>query len=162
MVSRYRRGFTIVELLVGVSIVAALTAVTLPAIQAARESARLTSCRNNVTQLSKGMIQFEGYYGYFPSGGWSSDWLGVADRSGDSAQPGGWAYSVLPYMEEMATRNIVANVSASQAGAAYNKLATTSMPGFSCPTRRVAQPIAMTATTKNDEAAGRCSITSWL
>jgi len=145
MVSRRRTGFTIVELLIGVSIVAALTAVTLPAIQASREAARLTSCRNNVTQLSKAMVQFEGYYGYFPSGGWSGQWLGVADRPGDSAQPGGWAYSVLPYMEEMATRNIVSNVSPGGAAAAYNKLVTTPVPGFSCPTRRVAQPIARPA-----------------
>lgn len=146
MVSTRRTGFTIVELLVGVAIISALTAVTLPAIQAARESARLTSCRNNVTQLSKAMIQFEGYYGYFPSGGWSGQWLGVADRPGDSAQPGGWAYSVLPYMEEMATRNIVSNVPAGQTATAYNKLATTPVPGFNCPTRRVAQPIATTST----------------
>jgi prepilin-type N-terminal cleavage/methylation domain-containing protein len=157
-VSQRRKGFTIVELLVGVAIVAALTAVTLPAIQASRESARLTSCRNNVAQLSKAMIQFEGYYGYFPSGGWSSQWLGVADRPGDSAQPGGWAYGVLPYMEEMATRNIVANVSAGQTATAYNKLVTTPMPGFACPTRRVAQPIATTSTSFLT-ASGPVSIT---
>ena len=49
-------------------------------------------------------------------------------------------------MEEMATRNIVSNVPAGQTATAYNKLATTPVPGFSCPTRRVAQPIAMTST----------------
>ena len=146
MVSQRRHGFTIVELLIGVSIVAALTAVTLPAIQASREAARLTTCRNNVTQLSKGLIQYEAYYSYFPSGGWSPQWVGVADRTGDSAQPGGWAFSMLPYIDELPTRNIVANVPASGVSTAYNKLMTTSLPQFSCPSRRTSQSIPLDST----------------
>jgi prepilin-type N-terminal cleavage/methylation domain-containing protein len=47
-----RRGFTLVELLVVIAIIAMLVALLLPAAQAARESARTTSCRNNLRQLA--------------------------------------------------------------------------------------------------------------
>jgi hypothetical protein len=118
----------------------------LPAIQSARESARLTSCRNNISQLSKGMIAHEAYYGYFPSGGWSPQWLGMGDRSGDSSQPGGWAYGVLPYIEEVGLRNSVANVPAGGMNAAYATLATTSLPTFACPSRRGSRSLPLAST----------------
>ena len=146
MVLQRRSGFTLIELLVGISIFTILGAIMLPAIQSSRESARLTSCRNNISQLSKGMIQHETYYGYFPSGGWSPQWLGVADRPGDSSQPGGWSFGVLPYIEEVGVRNMVANVPAGGETAAYTKLVTTSLPGFSCPSRRSSKSLALTDT----------------
>ena len=146
MVLQRRSGFTLIERLVGISIFTILGAIMLPAIQSSRESARLTSCRNNISQLSKGMIQHETYYGYFPSGGWSPQWLGVAERSGDSSQPGGWSFGVLPYIEEVGVRNMVANVPAGGETAAYTKLVTTSLPGFSCPSRRSSKSLALTDT----------------
>ena len=146
MVLQRRSGFTLIELLVGISIFTILGAIMLPAIQSSRESARLTSCRNNISQLSKGMIQHETYYGYFPSGGWSPQWLGVADRPGDSAQPGGWSFGVLPYIEELGARNTVANVPVGGETAAYTKLVTTSLPAFSCASRRSSKPVALTDT----------------
>jgi hypothetical protein len=118
----------------------------LPAIQSSREAARLTSCRSNISQLSKGMIQHETFHGYFPSGGWSSEWLGVAERTGDSSQPGGWAFGVLPYIEELTARNIVANVPAGGEDAAYAKLVTTSLPTFACASRRSSRAVALVDT----------------
>ena len=146
MVLQRRSGFTLVELLIGIAIFTTLGAIMLPAIQSSRESARLTSCRNNISQLSKGMVQHETYYGYFPSGGWSPQWLGVAERSGDSSQPGGWSFGVLPYIEEVGVRNMVANVPAGGETAAYAKLVTTSLPAFSCASRRSSKPVALTDT----------------
>ncbi|MFM9196766.1 MAG: DUF1559 domain-containing protein, partial [Planctomycetia bacterium] len=141
-----RSGYSLMELFIAVSIVTAMTAILLPAIQSARESARATGCRSNISQLAKGMIEHETFHGYFPSGGWSPQWLGVAERSGDSSQPGGWAFSVLPYIEEIGVRNLVADVPAAGMNAAYDKLVTTSLPAFSCPSRRRSRSLPLAAT----------------
>jgi prepilin-type N-terminal cleavage/methylation domain-containing protein len=98
MARRYRDGFTLIELLVVLGVVSLLAGMLLPAVQSARESARLTSCRNHITQLSKGLITHESLLQYFPSGGWGPQWLGVAERGNDGSQPGGWVFSVLPYI----------------------------------------------------------------
>jgi len=142
----HRGGFTLIELLIGMAILTTLGFMFFPAIQAARESSRLATCRNHISQLSKGMLQHEHFQGYFPSAGWSPSWMGVAERTGDSAQPGGWAYGILPYIEETTTRNLVANVPAGGANAAYAKLAAASLPLFSCPSRRSSQALPLTAT----------------
>jgi prepilin-type N-terminal cleavage/methylation domain-containing protein len=141
-----RSGFSLVELLVAITIITAIGAVLLPALQSAREAARLTSCRNNMSQLSKGMIQHETFHGYFPSGGWSPQWLGVADRQGDSSQPGGWAFGVLPYIEELSTRNLVAKIPAGGESAAYTKLLTASLPTFTCSSRRGSRSLPLSNT----------------
>ncbi|MEI6241436.1 MAG: DUF1559 domain-containing protein [Planctomycetia bacterium] len=135
------RGFTIVELLVSVAIIGTLSGLLLPAVQSARESARLTTCKNHVSQIAKAMIRHETAMGHFPSGGWSPAWLGVAERPSDPSQPGGWTFGILPYAEELATRDIVADATALTAPSVYQRLATTPVRLFSCPSRRTAGPI---------------------
>ncbi len=63
---RCRDGFTLVELLVVVAILAALIALLLPSVQAARESARRTKCLNNLHQIGVGMALFTNIDGHFP------------------------------------------------------------------------------------------------
>ena len=62
----WRNGFTLVELLVVIAIIGVLIALLLPAVQAAREAARRTSCLNKIRQLSLATQNFEGAYKHLP------------------------------------------------------------------------------------------------
>ena len=138
-------GFTLIELLVVVGVVASLVAVLMPAVQSAREAARATACRNHVAQLTKAMLQSELALGHFPSGGWGDAWLGVEERGGGARQPGGWTFSILPFLEQTSLMQRVAGVTASDASARYQELAATSVALFACPSRRSATALALPA-----------------
>ena len=63
-----RTGFTLVEILVVIAIMALLLAIMIPALQKAREQAKAVVCASNISQLSKALLIYENSYGSFPYG----------------------------------------------------------------------------------------------
>ena len=108
--SSNKLGFTLVELLVVISIIGLLISLLLPAVQAAREAARQTQCKNNIKQLALGCLNHETINGRYPTGGWNWRWTGDADRGTDCMQPGGWIYNVLPFIEQQSLHDMGAGL----------------------------------------------------
>lgn len=155
-----RHGFTLVEMLVVIAILGVLAGITIPAVQAARESARLAACKNRVAQIAKGLSHLESAMQAFPSGGWGDDWLGVPERGTEIRQPGGWMFALLPYIEEKSLYTNVEGVTATNAQEAYTKLTTASLPMFACPSRRRSRPLPVSATAYKTSASAQLQITS--
>ena len=61
-----RRGFTIIELLVSITIIAILIALLLPAVQVARESSRRSQCLNNLRQMGLAFHNYHSSVNQFP------------------------------------------------------------------------------------------------
>jgi prepilin-type N-terminal cleavage/methylation domain-containing protein/prepilin-type processing-associated H-X9-DG protein len=84
MSSLRRDGFTIVELLVVITIIGVLIAMLLPAVNAARESARQAVCINNQKELALAVIQYENAKGHYP---------GLVGQNGSN-----WVMAIMEYL----------------------------------------------------------------
>ncbi|MBT5018470.1 MAG: DUF1559 domain-containing protein [Planctomicrobium sp.] len=132
-----RSGFTIIELLVVIAIIGILLALLLPAVQMAREAARRAQCSNSLKQLSLAGLNHEETHGWFPTGGWSKRWIGLPGRGYGPNQPGGWAFNVLPFVEQSAIRELGGDDHTNTSHREGNaQRLQTPLPIFHCPTRR--------------------------
>lgn len=106
LTSRTRRieGFTLIEMLFVIAIVAMLVALLLPAVQQARESARRSQCQNNMRQIGLALINYNRQHNFLPSGSIHSTSPLFSDQSPDGA---GWIAQILPQLgEESAWRQV--------------------------------------------------------
>jgi len=128
-------GFTLVELLVVIAIIGVLVALLLPAVQAARESARRMKCSNQLKQIGLGMHNYADTNKAFPIG---HMFRGPFDGNPDDATGGtgfGWASAILPFIElstmydQFDFRLPITNNNPSK----NLTLAQTHLPMFTCP-----------------------------
>ena len=92
---RRLRGFTLMELLIVIAIIAILIALLLPAVQSARENARRVQCQNNLTQFGVALQHYNQTFGVLPPGCVNETGPILADTKGYRM---GWMAQILPYM----------------------------------------------------------------
>ncbi|MCE5303121.1 MAG: DUF1559 domain-containing protein [Planctomycetaceae bacterium] len=136
------RGFSLVELLVVITIIGTLVALLLPAVQAARESGRRMQCGNQVKQLGLALHQYVQTHGVFPPGcivtmGTAPAWRPWQEAKDSTKQAGlhgtSWLLLVLPFVEQQVifaqwdfTKNVMSNA----------EIAQTDISTFYCSSRR--------------------------
>ena len=130
-----RDGFTIVELLVVIAIIGVLIALLLPAVQSAREGARRVQCQNNLKQIGLAFTSHLSATRRYPSNGWGYAWIGDPDRGTGKDQPGGWIYSILPYMEQSALHKLGSGLDPAAKKQALSQLMQSTVSTFKCPSR---------------------------
>lgn len=127
------RGFTLIELLVVIAIIGVLVALLLPAVQQARESARMTQCRNNLKQLGLAFHNYHDAHGVFPPAYVSDSTHPTRDPQTFDG-PGGWGWGalLLPHMDQGPLYNRL-DFNRPCWDAANADAVRTPLPAFLCP-----------------------------
>jgi prepilin-type N-terminal cleavage/methylation domain-containing protein len=136
--TQWKRGFTLVELLVVIAIIGILVALLLPAIQAARESARRSACLNNLKQLGLACHLFESANKVFPSaGGAVNQYFNPPELSKAiyGYEGASWMFQILPYIEGQTLADMRKGDGAAKAGFQITNLSEIQVPLYNCPSR---------------------------
>ena len=131
MNQRNKTAFTLVELLVVIAIIAMLVGLLLPAIQYARESARIVQCKNNLRQLGLATIMHHDALEAFPP-------ARLMPRPSDDDQCGigtpTWMVRILPYIEE---QQLYSQWELDRPYSSHSEdVRTQTVSSFYCPSRR--------------------------
>jgi prepilin-type N-terminal cleavage/methylation domain-containing protein/prepilin-type processing-associated H-X9-DG protein len=139
-------GFTLVEVLVVIAIIGILIALTLPAVNSAREAARRAECGDHVRQIGLALHGHLNVHRKFPRGavlvpnysdteisGWYDPW-GEAAATVWGKHGTSWMLAMLPYIEQ---NSVYKSWDFSKSVLCNETLARTDIAMFYCPTRRV-------------------------
>ena len=131
--ARSRRGFTLIEILVVITVIGILVALLLPAVQAAREAARRAQCSNNLKQIGVALATYESALRVYPFG------VGGGGPPGNVVNRWSAQSQLLPYLEQHALYNALnfagtpwLNVNP-VFGPMNQTALTTKVAGFLCP-----------------------------
>ena len=120
-------GFTLVELLVVITIIGILIALLLPAVQAAREAARRAACGNNLKQFALAVANFESQQRHYPPSGQPT----LPDSNGN-IHPWSAQALILPFLEQSGLHSMI-DLTQSYEMATNTQLAATRVPTYVCP-----------------------------
>lgn len=136
-----RLGFTLVELLVVIAIIGVMVGLLLPAVQAARESARRMQCSNHLKQMALAAHNHQSTYGHLPGGARDGHPKFNWDCCDSKVSHGfSWMYNLLPFLEQQVLYDLgpandpVTNVT--HPTQTSNAIAGSLPPLYSCPTKR--------------------------
>ena len=155
MLRATKTGFTVIELLVTLTVIALLMALLLPAVQSAREAARRIQCTNNLKQLGLVLQQYEGSYSVYPASMYLTAGKGTAGIAPNWI--GGWSVNgrILSFMEQNSASNAI-NFSLNLTDPSNQTVTGLAISAFICPSDVNPQPYQSSYGTTAVSTVGWC------